>query len=88
MTRAEDYSLTGYDTVLSLPSEHRILVEISKVSFILCSRDPKDKILFFINIIRPDLCIHQVFVLASLKIDEVVVHDLKLLFLCKNIKKI
>ena len=54
----------GYGA-MSPPSGSQILIDISKVFFILCSRDPKDKIFFLINVMRIDFCIHKIFVLVK-----------------------
>ena len=43
----------------------QILIDISEVLFILCFRDPKEKIFFLINVKRIDFCVHKIFVLVK-----------------------
>jgi hypothetical protein len=50
---------------MSQPSGSQILIDISKVLFVLCSRDAKDKIFFLINVMRIDICVHKMFVLGK-----------------------
>jgi len=54
---------------MSPPSGSQILIDISKVLFVFCSRDPKDKFFFLINDMRIDFCIPKICVLV-LKLKE------------------